>query len=168
MLNPETADTLVGMRQCQIAAFRVRKRSAVEIQPEAVLPPPLHPALEMGRLHLIAVNRFSPEIAVYLVQAQAVAAGDKGSRLQYIRPQLVHVASATGIIARYLYAPGKRTAPILETRDIVRLPAMKGQGHLLHFLQRILHIYAYSGITLFRYTESGLNRRLFFHDFIDI
>jgi hypothetical protein len=102
------------------------------------------------------------------VQAQAVAAGDKGSRFQYIRPQLVHVAGAAGIIARHLYAPGKGTATVLETRDVVRLPAMKGQGYLLHFLQCILYIYAYSGITLFRYTEGGLNRRLFFHDFIDI
>ena len=162
VLHPEVADALVGIGQRQVAALGVREGGGVEVELHAVLGSPLHPALEVARFHLVAVDKLPAEVAVYLVQAQAVLAGYVRRGLQDVLAQLVYVAGLAGIVARGLYAAGERAAR-LEAGHVVGLPAMQGKGCALQGVHSLVRIDAQGGIAFLGQFVS-VDNELFFHD----
>ncbi len=137
MFDPEIADRIVGIRQRQIAALRMRERSAVEIQLHPVLFRPLHPALKMSRFHFVTVNLPALEIAIYFMQVQTVFTGDQRSRFQDIGTNFVDRAGTSRIVARHLDSARQRTSLVLETAHVVRLPTMHRKRNLLQFVHCI-------------------------------
>jgi len=134
MFDPEIADRIVGIRQRQVAALRMRKRSAVEIQFHPVLFRPLHPALKMSRFHFVTVDLLALEVAIYFMQVQAVFTGDQRSCFQDIGPHFVDRAGTSRVVTRHLDSARQRTSLVLETAHIVRLPAMHRKRYLLQFV----------------------------------
>jgi len=85
VFNPEVADTLVGVGEAQIAALRMRERCRVEVEQCIVGFTPVNPALEVCDVALVAVNVFSTEIAIDLVQIQTVCTRYERLRVEDVR-----------------------------------------------------------------------------------
>ena len=111
---------------------------------------PVHPALEMTWLYLVAVYGFTLEVTVDFVQVQAVSTGNVRSGFQDILAQLVDVACTSGIISGGLDTSGQRACSGFESDDIVCLPAVQRQVEVLHGFHYFFHVYAYSRIAFFR------------------
>ena len=124
VLNPEVADALVGVRQRQAAALRMRERGRVEVQHHVVFLGPLHPALEVLHFHLVAVDKLSAEVTVDFVQVQAVVAGQQRLHKLDVLSHLVDVAGAAGIVACGLNATTEGIVA-LEAHHVVCLPAVE-------------------------------------------
>ena len=77
MLNPEITYALVGIRQRQVTALRVRERCGVEVETHVSLLCPLHPSLEVLRSNLVAVNKLSAKLTVDLVEVEAIGSGQQ-------------------------------------------------------------------------------------------
>ena len=106
MLNPEVADALIGIGQRQVAAFRVGEGCAVEVELRACFLTPINPALEILYGHFVAINHFTLEISVNLMEIQAVSAWNEALSLEDVAAQLVDVPSLTRIVACTLDATG--------------------------------------------------------------
>ena len=116
VFHPEVPDSGVGVGQREIAALGVRERRRVEVELHAVLFRPLDPALEMPGLHLVAVDRLAAELAVDLVQVQAVRTGDERLGLKDVGTQLPDVAGFARVVARGLDAV-ERERDVLKRRE---------------------------------------------------
>lgn len=66
----------------------------------------------MPGLHLVAVDRLAAELAVDLVQVQAVRTGDERLGLKDVGTQLPDVAGFARVVARGLDAARKVAAPV--------------------------------------------------------
>ena len=101
---------------------------------------PLDPSREMFHLHLVAVDLLAAELAVDLVQVQTVRAGNVTGGFEDVGAQLLDVACLARIVARSLNAARQLAAPILESGDVVRLPAVQRQADALQFFQGFVGI----------------------------
>ena len=138
---PEVADALVGIGQCEVATLGMREAAAVEVELGVIGLAPLYPALEVIHGHLVAVHHLASEVAVYLVQVEAMVAGDEALGLQDVLPQLVNVAGSTREVSRRLDAAAQGTGLYLEPVHVVGLPAMQTQVEVLQLLQHLLCVY---------------------------
>ena len=142
VFHPEVPDSGVGVGQREIAALGVRERRRVEVELHAVLFRPLDPALEMPGLHLVAVDRLAAELAVDLVQVQAVRTGNERLGLEDVGTQLFDVAGFARVVARSLDAAREVAAPVFEARHVVRLPAVERERDVLKRRERLFGVYA--------------------------
>ena len=94
----------------------------------------------MFHLHLVAVDLLAAELAVDLVQVQTVRAGNVTGGFEDVGAQLLDVACLARIVARSLNAARQLAAPILESGDVVRLPAVQRQADALQFFQGFVGI----------------------------
>ena len=85
----------------------------------------------MPGLHLVAVDRLAAELAVDLMQVQAVRTGNERLGLEDVGTQLFDVAGFARVVARGLDAARKVAAPVFEARHVVRLPAVEREGYFL-------------------------------------
>ena len=85
----------------------------------------------MFGLHPVAVDEFTAEFAVDLVEVQAVFARDERLGLEDVGAQLLDVAGLAGVVARGLDAAREVAALVLEARHVVRLPAVEREGYFL-------------------------------------
>ena len=110
----------------RFAAVNVDVNSALEkLQKNIVLFPPLHPTLEMGRFHFIAIHFLSSEIAIDFMQVQTMSSRDKRVCRQDIGANFIYITRFARIITGHLYAARKRAVRILESRHVICLPAME-------------------------------------------
>ena len=136
MFNPELADALVMMRECETArGLGMREARWVEIEPDALGLGPINPVLEMLRLDFVAVHFLAAELAVKRVQVQTMLAGDEGERPVEVGAEFVGRAGFAGIISRGHNAAGERAAEILEAADVVALPAVERDGDFGELLE---------------------------------
>ena len=89
VLNPEITDALVGIGKCKVTTLRMREGCGVEVQLHVVLLRPLDPTLEIIDGDLVAVHELAAEVAVDLVEVQAVVARDEALRELDVGPDLV-------------------------------------------------------------------------------
>ena len=82
-------------------------------------------------LHLVAVDELAAELAVDLVEVQAVPAGNERLGLEDVGAQLLDVAGLAGVVARGLNAAREVAALVFEARHVVRLPAVEREGYFL-------------------------------------
>ena len=80
--------------------------------------------------HLVAIHELSAEIAVYLMEIQAVIAGEEALGESYVSPHFFYVAGTAGIVSCGLDASAQSFVA-LETDYIVCLPAMEAYRGLL-------------------------------------
>jgi hypothetical protein len=102
----------------------------VEIETDATGLGPAEPAGEMLRLEFVAIHVLVAGLGVEGVEVEALFAGEELQHLIEIGAHLVAVAGAAGIAAgRHDPAAGEAILRGLEAPDVVRLPAMQGDGH---------------------------------------
>ena len=77
MLYPEITYALVGIRQRQVTALRVRERCGVEVETHVSLLCPLHPSLEVLRSNLVAVNKLSAKLTINLVEVETICTSEQ-------------------------------------------------------------------------------------------
>ena len=149
VLDPEVANLGIGIRERQITRLGVRERRRVEVELHVVGLGPIDPALEVARLYLVTIYELITEVAIDLVQVQAVLTRNERSGLQHILTQLVDVAGTTRVVTRSLNTTRQGTGLGLEADYVVSLPAVQRERDFLQFLERSIRINADSGITLF-------------------
>ena len=77
----------------------------------------------MVHSHLVAVHELAAEIAVDLMQVEAMPSRYQAHGIKYVRAQLVDVARLSGIVAVYLDASGKLSTLVLRIRPPIVGPA---------------------------------------------
>ena len=147
VLDPEFADGGIGIGEGQVAALGMAEGGGVEVQLHVVLLGPLDPALEVIDGDLVAVHELAAEVAVDLVEVQAVVARDEALREFDVGPDLVDVAGAARIVAGGLDAAGEACGA-LETDHVVGLPAVQGDGGFLEGFDGLVGVDADGGIAL--------------------
>ena len=167
VLDPEVADTLVGIGEGEVATLRVGERSGVEVQFGIVFLTPLYPTLEIIYSHLVAIHNLALEIAVNLVQIQAVGTGNQALGLEHIGAQFIYNAGCTGIIAGGLDTAREGACLHFKTLYVICLPAVHREVEILELLQDFVGVDAYFGVTFFGQFV-GLDYLAFFHFFIDL
>ena len=140
VLDPEIADSLIGIGQRKVAALGVREAGAVEIQLGVVGLGPVDPTLEVFYGHFVTVNNLALEIAIDFMQVQTVVSGNEAHGFEDIRTQFVDITGCTGEIARTLDAATEGTGLHFESFYIIGLPTMKGEVEVLHLFQYFLGI----------------------------
>ena len=148
VLDPEFADGRVRVGQGEVSALGMAEGSGVEIQLHIVFPRPLDPALEMLHVHLVAVYILALEVAVNLVEVQAMVTGDKALGKEDILLQFFHIARAAGIVAGGLDTAGK-AGLAFKAHNVVGLPAVQGNGSLFQRRDGFVGVNADGGIALF-------------------
>ena len=166
MFYPKFTNRIVGIGKCKHAAFRVGKRSGIKIELQSVLFGPLHPTGKVIGSNLVTIDLLTAEIAIHLVQIDAMRTGQQRFHFKQIGTHFVDIASFTGIISRSLYSAGQFAVGIFKSRNIVGLPAMQRQRYSLHFFQHFVHVYAYGGITFGGILESRLHGLFILHDIL--
>ena len=102
----------------------------------------------MLHLDLVAVDELASEVAVYLVQVQAVVAGQEGLDELDVLAHLVDVAGAAGIVACSLYAARERFVS-LEAHHVVGLPAVQRDLLLFQVGYCLVRVYSDCGVAFF-------------------
>ena len=149
MVDPELADFIVGMRKGKpVRAQRVREAGRVKIQTQPVGFRPRHPVRKVFRFDFVTRDRLIG-FEINGVQVQALWPGDQAQRQLQIRTQFGGVARFARIVTRGLNTPRQGTARVLETGDIITLPAVHGDGQTIELAQRLFDIHADGGETLF-------------------
>ena len=156
VLYPEVAYALVRVGEGEVAALGVREGCGVEVELHAVLLGPLHPALEVFHLDLVAVDELASEVAVYLVQVQAVLSCQQSLDELDVLAHLVDVAGTAGIVSCGLYAARERFVP-LEAHHVVGLPAVQRDLLLLQVGYCLVCVYSDCGVAFFSYGIGFLN-----------
>jgi len=161
VLNPELADGGVGVAQGEFSALGVGEAGAVEVELQALFLGPLNPALEVLDFHLVAVNELASEVAIDLVEVQAVVAGEQALGEADVGSHFLDVAGASGVVARCLYASAEGFVA-LETHHVVSLPAMQADGCLFEQFDGFVGVNADGGIAFFG-NLVGFTDEFFFH-----
>ena len=105
VVDPEFADRLVRMRECEpIGGERMGEIARIEINPESPRLAPIHPALELSDRVGIAIHTASGKVGVAGMDIQSVLAGNERERLVEIGTELRDRAGLAGIVARGLDA----------------------------------------------------------------
>ena len=116
----------------------------------------------MAGLHLVAVHELTAEVAINLVEVQAVVASEQALGEGHVRTYLFYVAGASRIIARGLNAAAQGFVA-LETHHIVGLPAVQADRGLLQLCDGLVGIDAEGGIALAG-DFIGFQNQIFFHE----
>ena len=90
----------------------------------------------------VTVRRFRAEIAIHGVKVQAVSPRDQGEYLFQIPAQRPDIFWSSGKTAGRAYRGPICSANgfLFETRDIISLPAVDGEGYFFQFIQRALRV----------------------------
>ena len=158
MLDPELADGLVRTRERHVVLdVLVAEERRVEVEADALFFGEVNPCLEVFRLDLIAVDLLIRD-AVRCVQIELVLARDQGIRLADIGHELFWIAGASRVVARRRDAA--RQCIGVKTEDIITLPAVHRDAHLLQFLQGLFYIYTNGCIRFFCFFKSRHEKNL--------
>ena len=101
---------------------------------------PVDPPLEVRGLDLVALDFLSTGLGIAGVEVEPVRAGDQRQRLVQVGAQLIGRARLARIIARHRQSAADRFAGVLETADIVALPAVQRDRNLGEPLKRPVDI----------------------------
>ena len=127
MPDPERPDGLVGMREGEIVSrLRMREAGGVEVQSDSERLCPVDPAGEVFGTDRVTVHAPCAELSVERVQVEAVPARNEGQGLRGVAAELVGSARLARIIAGRRKARTQLAVRLLESRDIVSLPAVEG------------------------------------------
>src|SRR4051794_29699478 len=129
MFDPKLPDAFIAAAQGEaVRGFGMREKRAIEIQAETALFGPIHPGGEMFGAERIALDGLAVRFRVNGVEIAAMFAGDKLQGLVDIGAQFVGIACFSRIIAGGLDAAAGQAQIVLETADVVSLPAMERDG----------------------------------------
>ena len=135
MLDPESADLLVGRGQGQTIGLGMGEEGGVEVTAKTPLLAEVHPFGKMLRLQLVPVCPLAVlENGVAGVEVHLLGAG---TQLQYhvqIGHQFLRGSGPAGVVAGGLDTAGQGLGGIgVEAPDIVTLPAVQGNGNGFQF-----------------------------------
>jgi hypothetical protein len=99
VLDPELADSRIGIGKGEVPALGMAERGGVEVKLEIVGLGPLDPALEMLDTDLVTIDELSSEISIDLMEVDAVVAGQKSLHELQVGTDLVDVAGTSRIVA---------------------------------------------------------------------
>src|SRR5437773_12100612 len=108
-----------------VSRLRMGKAGRVEVEPYPKRLRPVDPAGEMFRADRVALDASSAELSVERVQVEAMRPRNEGQRLRGVAAELVWSTRLAGIIASRRQAPTQPAVRLIETPDIVSLPAVK-------------------------------------------
>ena len=149
--DPEVAHVLIrrGHRQALLDHGMAEQRG-VEVDAVAVLLRPCHPGLEVLVLDLVAVDPgvLIGEDGIAGVQVDALLTGDEAARLLEVGRQLLEGAGAARVVARGHDPAGGRVVLLVETHDIVALPAVDGDRLACQLRQDRLGVDALGSVCL--------------------
>ena len=148
VLDPEVADALVGVREGEIATLGVGERGGIEVELHVVGLGPVDPALEVRHFYLVAIDELAAEVAIDLMEIEAVVTGDEGLDELDVLTYLVDVAGTAGIVTCGLDTSGEGLVA-LETDYIVGLPAVEGDLLLLEGVENGVGIDTNGGVAVF-------------------
>ena len=126
VLDPEPADGLVGVGQgVAVGRQGVGEKRRIEVHADPPGLRPVDPALKVLGLERVALDLPAAGLGVAGVEVQAMRAGQERQRLVQVGPQLVGRAGLAGIMAGDRQAAAQLLARVLETADVVALPAVE-------------------------------------------
>ena len=158
MLDPEIADGLIWARERHVVFdVLVAEERRVEVEADALFLGEVNPSLEVFRLNLVAVDLLVCD-AVRCVQIELVLARDQGIRLADVGHELFWIAGAARVVARRRDAA--RQGIGVKAQDIIALPAVHRDAHLLQFLQGLFYVHTNGCICFFRFFKSRHQKNL--------
>ena len=126
VIDPEPADRLVGVGQgVAVGRQRVGEIGRVEVHADPPGLRPVDPASEMFGLESVALDLPAAGLGIAGVEVQAMRAGQERQRLVQVGPELVGRAGLAGIMAGDRQAAAELLAGVLESADVVALPAVQ-------------------------------------------
>ena len=150
VLDPEAAYGRIAMGQGEAAGRQgMGEISGIEIHADAQPAGPVDPALEMGRLDLVAIDRPAAGVQIDGVQVEAMLAGDEAVGRLGVGAELVGGAGPAGVVAGGQDAAAGESAGPFEPAHVVPLPAVHGDGDFAQLAEGLVGIHAQLGVTLF-------------------
>src|SRR5688500_36170 len=107
----------------------MREAGGIEVQSNAERFGPVDPSGEVLRADRVTIDASRPELAVEGVQVEAMFSRDQRQRPRRVAAQLVGRARLAGIVARRGEAATELAVRLLESADVVSLPAVERDGH---------------------------------------
>ena len=152
MAHPESAHFLLRGGEGEVVLHHgMAEEGGVEVDAQTVFTGELDPRIEVMGLDLVAVHLLAGgEDGVAGVQADALFAGHEAHGLDKVRLQFLEGAGAAGVVARGLDAAGKGAAAAFKADDVVALPAVDADGHVLQGGEGCFHIHAPRLVALLR------------------
>src|SRR5438093_2648575 len=130
MADPERPDGFVGMREGEIVGrLRMGEAGRVEVQADTERLRPVDPAREVFGADRVAIHASCAELSVERVQVETMCARNEGQGPRGVAPELVGSARFTRIVAGRGKPPTQLAVQLLESPDIVSLPAMERDGN---------------------------------------
>ena len=158
MLDPELADRLVGVGQgVAIVGQGVREKRRIEVHADPPGLRPVDPVLEVLGLESVALDLPASGLGVAGVEVQTMCAGQERQRLVQVGSQLVGCAGLAGITAGDRQAAPQLLATVLETTDVVSLPAVQRDRDCGQLLDGRLDIDAPFRVLFFRAGEGSFH-----------
>ena len=150
--HPERAHVFLRGGEGEIVLHHgMAEEGGVEVDAQTVFTGELDPRIEVMGLDLVAVHLLAGgEDGVAGVQADALFAGHEAHGLDKVRLQFLEGAGSTGVVARGLDAAGKGAAAAFKADDVVALPAVDADGHVLQGGEGCFHIHAPRLVALLR------------------
>ena len=108
----------------------------------------------MRRLQIVALHATAAGFGVAGVQVQPMSSGNQRQSFVQVRTQFVGRAGLAQVVAGHGQAPAQFLAALLETADIVALPAVQGNRYAGQHTQGRVHIHAELGVVLTRLRKS--------------
>lgn len=156
MFDPELANALVPVREGEaISGLGMRETRGIEIEAQPMRLRPADPVLEVRDFDLVAIHFPAPKLAIHRVKVDAMLARDEGKGLLQVGPQFIRRACLAGIVARDRKSTAQRAAKILESADVVSLPAVERNWNLGKSLKGVIHIHAQSGVAFTGKNKGG-------------
>src|SRR5258706_8005067 len=136
----------------------MRETGGVEVQTDAERLRPVDPAREVFEADGVAVHASRAKLTVERVQVEAMCAGDERQGLPGIAAELVGRARLARIIAGRRKAPTQLAVRLLESPDVVSLPAVERDGDRREPDESGIGVDAEIGVPLSGEDVGGFNR----------
>ena len=164
VFDPECTNFCVGAGQGQtvLGCHGMGEERRVEVDTHVVLLCELDPLCKVLRFDLIAVDIFAfLEDRVACVDVELLGTGAEGHCLFHVSEELCRSGSLAGVVTGGLDTAGERTV-MVETDDVVTLPAVQSNGDVLQLCDGSIGINAVCSIHRFCGFISGHDRVLLF------
>ena len=159
--DPELAHFRVGAAQREaVLHHRVGEERGVEVQTDVILFRPGDPVGEVFRPDFVAADLLLAGFGVERVQIEPLFARNQRQDFIDVAAELFRVAGPARIVAGHLNAAVQRAA-VLETGDVVALPAVQADRDLIQPLECRLDVDAEFPIHLLRGVKHGSHTRFF-------
>ena len=147
--DPEITNFLVGMAESQTVLLHgMREEGGVKVNTQTSFLCEFNPFSEVLGLKLVTVSKTVFENCVASVYVDFLLTGAKGHHFVHICHELFGSGCLAGIVTCGLDTAGK-SAVVIETADIVALPAVYSYGNVVQLFNRSFNVNAESRKTFF-------------------